>query len=250
MSFTDNQLDRYARHIILKQIGGAGQQKLMKAKVLVIGAGGLGSPLLLYLAAAGVGTITVIDDDVVEMSNLQRQIIHKTDNIGKSKVSSASQMLQEINPEIKIIQLNERLNCANIARIIQNCDIIADGCDNFATRFLVSDASTRYKKPLVSAALSQFDGQIATFKGYEKDKPCYRCFIPEMPELTQNCAEAGILGAVAGVLGTLQATEVLKEILNIGESLAGKIMIYDALYSAVRVIKLPKDPKCKYCGSL
>ncbi len=250
MSFTDNQLDRYARHIILKQVGGAGQQKLMKAKVLVIGAGGLGSPLLLYLVAAGVGTITLIDDDVVEMSNLQRQIIHKTENIGKPKVSSASQMLQEINPEVEIIQLNQQLNSNNIAKIIQNCDVIADGCDNFATRFLVSAASTRYKKPLVSAALSQFDGQIATFKGYEKDKPCYRCFIPEMPGQAQNCAEAGILGAVAGVLGTLQATEVLKEILNIGESLAGKIMIYDALYSAVRVIKLPKDPKCKYCGSV
>jgi adenylyltransferase/sulfurtransferase len=201
----------------------------------------------MYLAAAGVGEITVIDDDVVEMSNLQRQIIHKTDAIGTSKVSSASDTVGKINPDVKIIQIGQRLDSDNIDTIVKNCDIIADGCDNFATRFLVSEAATKYKKPLVSAALSQFDGQIATFKGYETDKPCYRCFVPSAPDMVQNCAEAGILGAVAGVLGTLQATEVLKEILGIGESLAGKIMIYDALYSQMRTIKLPKDPACKFC---
>ena len=248
MALSDDQLERYARHIILKEVGGPGQQKLMNAKVLVIGAGGLGSPLLMYLAAAGVGTIGVIDDDTVELSNLQRQIIHMTDTLGQGKTASAKHMIANINPDINVIAYQKRLCEENAREIIKSYDIIADGCDNFTTRFLVNDLCLKYKKPLISGALSQFDGQLSTFKGYEKDKPCYRCLVPDHPRGVLSCAEAGILGAVAGVIGTMQAIEVLKEILGLGDSLAGKLLIYDALSAATRTIKLPKDPGCKYCG--
>lgn len=246
---TDDQLDRYARHLILKQVGGAGQQTLLSSRVLVIGAGGLGSPLLLYLAAAGVGTIGIIDDDRVDLSNLQRQVIHTTDRIGSLKTDSAHDMIRQINPDVTVTPYPERLSAENAERIIADYDIIADGCDNFDTRFLINDICVKLKKPLVSAALSQFDGQISTFKGYLDDKPCYRCFIPDHPGAVGNCAEAGILGAVAGVLGTLQAVEVLKELLELGDSLAGKILLYDALSTTSRTIRLPKDPGCKTCGS-
>ena len=248
MSLTDDQLERYARHIILKEVGGLGQQKLMKARVLVIGAGGLGSPLMMYLAAAGVGTIGIIDDDTVDLSNLQRQIIHMTPSLGSDKVASAKQTISEINPEINVITYAERLDEDNANDIISAYDIVADGCDNFTTRFLVNDICMKNKVPLISGALSQFDGQLATFKGYESDKPCYRCLVPEHPRGVLSCAEAGILGAVAGVLGTMQAVEVLKEILELGDGLAGKLLIYDALNAASRTIKLPKDPGCKYCN--
>lgn len=248
MALTDDQLERYARHIILKEVGGPGQQKLMRAKVMVIGAGGLGSPLLLYLAAAGVGTIGIIDDDQVDLSNLQRQVIHKTAAVGVDKTKSALRAIAEINPDIKVIAHQERLDEHNAEEIIKSYDIVADGCDNFATRFLVNDICLKYKKPLISGALSQFDGQLATFKGYETDKPCYRCLVPTHPSGVLSCAEAGILGAVAGVVGTMQAIEVLKEILDLGDSLAGKLLIYDALSARSRVIKLPKDPGCKFCG--
>lgn len=248
MTLSDDQLDRYARHIILKQVGGAGQQKLLSSRVLVIGAGGLGSPLILYLAAAGVGTIGVIDDDVVDLSNLQRQVIHTTGQIGNPKTDSARDMIRQINPDVEIIRLSQRISEKNAEEIIAQYDIVADGCDNFDTRFVVNDACLKLSKPLVSAALSQFDGQISTFKGYQKDKPCYRCFIPEHPGDVGNCAEAGILGAVAGVLGTMQAVEVLKELLDLGDSLAGKLVLYDALSGTSRTIKLPKDPGCKACN--
>ncbi|PCI50061.1 MAG: adenylyltransferase [Alphaproteobacteria bacterium] len=248
MTLNDDQLDRYARHIILKQVGGAGQQKLLSARVLVIGAGGLGSPLILYLAAAGVGTIGIIDDDVVDLSNLQRQVLHTTDQIGNLKTDSAGDMIKQINPDVNIIAHPCRLSAENAEKIISDYDIIADGCDNFDTRFVVNDACLKLKKPLVSAALSQFDGQISTFKGYLADKPCYRCFIPAHPGNVGNCAEAGILGAVAGVLGTMQAVEVLKELLDLGDSLAGKLVLYDALSATSRTIKLPKDPGCKFCN--
>jgi len=249
MTLDDDQLERYARHIILKQVGGAGQQKLLSSRVLVIGAGGLGSPVILYLAAAGVGTIGIIDDDVVSLSNLQRQIIHGTDQIGQSKTASAERMIRQINPGVTVRTYRERLTPDNAGHIMADYDIIADGCDNFDTRFLVNDICLKLKKPLVSAALSQFDGQISTFKGYLADKPCYRCLVPDHPGNVGNCAEAGILGAVAGVLGSLQAVEVLKELLDLGDSLAGKLMLYDALGSNSRSIRLPKDPGCKACGS-
>ncbi len=247
MTLSDNQLDRYARHLILKQVGGAGQKKLLSARVLVIGAGGLGSPLILYLAAAGVGTIGVIDDDLVDLSNLQRQILHTTQQVGNPKTQSAENMIDQINPDVNIITMSERLTVDNAEQIIADYDIIADGCDNFDTRFILNDVCLKLKKPLVSAALSQFDGQISTFKGYQQDKPCYRCFIPDHPGNVGNCAEAGILGAVAGVVGSLQAVEVLKEILEIGDSLAGKILLYDGLSATSRTIKLPKDPSCPIC---
>tara|TARA_R110002096_G_scaffold436105_1_gene668116 strand:- start:134854 stop:135603 length:750 start_codon:yes stop_codon:yes gene_type:complete len=248
MALSDDQLERYARHIILKEVGGPGQQKLMNAKVLVIGAGGLGSPILMYLAAAGVGTIGIIDDDTVDLSNLQRQIIHMTDKLGDDKTASAKQMILSINPDINVLPYQTRLTEDNAEEIMKSYDIVADGCDNFTTRFLVNDLCLKYKKPLISGALSQFDGQLATFKGYEADKPCYRCLVPDHPHGVLSCAEAGILGAVAGVIGTMQATEIIKEILNLGDSLAGKIVIYDALSAATRTIKLPKDPGCKYCA--
>ena len=248
MALTDDQLERYARHIILKEVGGPGQQNLMRAEVLVIGAGGLGSPLLMYLAAAGVGTIGIIDDDQVDLSNLQRQIIHKTAEVGTDKTESARRVITEINPDVKVITHQERLGEDNAEKIIKLYDIVADGCDNFTTRFLVNDISLKHKIPLISGALSQFDGQLATFKGYDTDKPCYRCLVPNHPSGVLSCAEAGILGAVAGVVGTMQAIEVLKEILNLGDSLAGKLLIYDALCASSRTIKLPKDPGCKFCN--
>lgn len=249
MTLDDDRLERYARHIILKQVGGAGQQKLLSSRVLVIGAGGLGSPVILYLAAAGVGTIGIIDDDVVSLSNLQRQIIHTTDRIGQSKTASAEKMVRQINPGVTVRGYPERLTADNAERIMADYDIIADGCDNFDTRFLVNDTCLKLKKPFVSAALSQFDGQISTFKGYLADKPCYRCLVPDHPGNVGNCAEAGILGAVAGVLGSLQAVEILKELLDLGDSLAGKLLLYDALGTSSRTIRLPKDPGCKACNS-
>jgi adenylyltransferase/sulfurtransferase len=248
MALSDDQLERYARHIILKEVGGAGQKKLMQAKVLVVGAGGLGSPILMYLAAAGVGTIGIIDSDTVDLSNLQRQIIHMTDKIGDHKTLSAKQMITNINPDIKVTTYQIRLSENNGDEIVKSYDYVADGCDNFFTRFLINDLCLKYKKPLISGALSQFSGQLATFKGFEIDKPCYRCLVPDQPIGTLSCAEAGILGAIAGVVGTMQATEVIKEILEIGDSLAGKLVIYDALSTTSRTIKLPKDPHCKYCG--
>lgn len=249
MALSDDQLERYARHIILKEVGGPGQQKLISAKVLVIGAGGLGSPLLMYLAAAGVGTLGIIDDDEVALSNLQRQIIHQTSAIGKLKTQSAEEILEAINPEINVITHPLRLEADNAEDITKQYDIVADGCDNFTTRFLVNDTCLKLKKPLISGALSQFDGQLATFKGYETGLPCYRCLVPDHPTGVLSCAEAGILGAVAGVIGTMQAVEVIKEILELGDSLAGKLLIYDALTTTSRKISLPKDPGCKYCNS-
>lgn len=251
MNFTDSQIQRYARHIILPEIGGTGQQKLMDARVLVIGAGGLGSPVLLYLAAAGIGTLGVIDDDVVDLSNLQRQVLHATASVGKAKVESAAETLTAINPEIRIITHRERLTAANAAAIIGGYDIVADGSDNFSTRFLVNDACYLAGKTLVSAAILRFDGQIATWKGHDGVSPCYRCFQPEKPPagMIPSCSEAGIIGALAGVAGSLQATEVVKEVLGIGDSLAGRLVLYDALGAVFRTIRVPKNPDCALCGA-
>lgn len=252
MDFTDEQLERYARHIILRDVGGAGQMALMKAKVLVVGAGGLGSPLLSYLAAAGVGTIGIVDDDQVDLSNLQRQIIHSTSDIGLAKSGSAAASIAALNPDVKVVQHHARLNPDNADKIIGEYDIVADGTDNFKTRHLVNDTCVALKKTLVSAALGPFEGQIATFKPHAGDGlPCYRCFLPDEPpeDMQRTCSDIGILGAVAGVVGTLQATEVLKEILGIGESLAGKMVFYDALTASTRTIKLPQDPKCPVCAA-
>jgi molybdopterin/thiamine biosynthesis adenylyltransferase len=250
MDLKDEQLERYARHIILREVGGVGQAKLLGARVLVVGAGGLGSPVILYLAAAGVGTIGVVDFDTVSLSNLQRQIAHGTSDVGRLKTDSVADAVRHINPETKIVAHAERFEAKNALDLVSDYDLVADGSDNFATRFLVADACYFAKKPLVSAAVTQFDGQLATFKAYSGDLPCYRCLFPAPPppEEAPNCAEAGILGAAAGVMGTLQALEVLKEIVGLGDSLAGRLLIYDALGAQFRNVKVPRDPACALCG--
>jgi len=252
---TDEQLERYARHIIMDEVGDLGQQKLIAAKVLVIGAGGLGSAMLPYLAASGVGTIGIIDDDVVDLSNLQRQVIHATDDIGANKAENAAKRMRAINPEITINVYSERINADNAATIMKSYDIIADGCDNFSTRLLVSDTAVALQKTLVSAALGRFDGQLATFSPHQSTSenalPCYRCFMPQDPgpKAQRSCSDVGVLSPVAGIIGTMQATEVVKVIMGIGLSLAGKILIFDALDMRSRVINLPADPACPVCGN-
>tara|TARA_R110002072_G_scaffold98992_1_gene217811 strand:+ start:3994 stop:4788 length:795 start_codon:yes stop_codon:yes gene_type:complete len=251
MDFTEDQIQRYARHIVLPEVGGTGQEKLLNARVLVIGAGGLGSPLLMYLAAAGIGTLGVVDDDVVDLSNLQRQIIHGTGNIGTAKVESAGAAVAEINPEIAFVPHRARLTAANVDDLIGQYDLVADGSDNFETRFLVNDACHLAGKTLVSATILRFEGQVATFRsGHGQGDPCYRCLYREAPPpgLVPSCSEGGVLGALAGAVGALQAVEVLKEIMGIGESLAGWLMIYDALSSDVHKMKLPRDAGCPLCG--
>ncbi|MCH7889347.1 MAG: molybdopterin-synthase adenylyltransferase MoeB [Proteobacteria bacterium] len=251
MDFTEAQLHRYARHIILPEVGGEGQARLMGSKVLVIGAGGLGSPLLMYLAAAGVGTLGVVDDDRVELSNLQRQIIHGTSRIGDAKTDSARRTLAEINPEVEVVAHHERLTAESAPALIEPYDLVADGSDNFATRYLANDACYFARKPLVSAAMLRFDGQISTFKAYLGDgHPCYRCLFREPPPQGQipSCSEAGVLGTVAGAMGSVQATEVLKELLGIGESLSGWLLLYEALSTTFRKLHIKPDPGCPLCG--
>lgn len=258
MTLTDDQLDRYARHIILHDVGGAGQARLMAARVLVVGVGGLGAPVLMYLAAAGVGARTdrgkgalgFVDFDSVDLPNLQRQIIHTTDSVGLRKTQSAAQMIRALNPDITLEAHDMKLTAENAAEIISSYDIVADGTDSFETRFIVNRACVETGTPLVSAAVGQFDGQIATFKGYDKALPCYQCFVTEAPPAgaAPSCAEAGVLGALTGVLGSLQALEIMKEIIGIGDSLAGRLMIYDGLGAQVRTVRLPKDPDCPVCG--
>lgn len=255
MDLTDEQLERYARHIVLKEVGGSGQVRLLESRVLIIGAGGLGSPLAAYLAAAGVGVIGIIDDDVVARSNLQRQILFSESDIGQPKARVAKRALKSINPGIKVVAIEKRLDERNADEIFAGFDLIADGCDNFPTRLTVNDAAVRARKTLVSAALGPFEGQLATFKPHEKNPdgeplPCYRCLVASVPEgeVERSCSEHGILGAVAGLLGTMQATEVIKELLNIGESVAGRLLLVDALSMQVRSIRLPADPACPACG--
>ncbi|MCH6576989.1 MAG: ThiF family adenylyltransferase [Alphaproteobacteria bacterium] len=251
MEFSEEQIERYARHIILPEVGGEGQAKLLQSRVLVIGAGGLGSPLLLYLAAAGTGTLGVVDDDFVDLSNLQRQVIHGTGRIGAAKVESARETLGEINPEVTLVTHQTRLTAENALELIADYDLVADGSDNFATRFLVNDACYLAKTPLVSAALLRFEGQISTFKAYlGGEEPCYRCIFrePPPPGLIPTCAEGGVLGAVAGAMGSIQAVEVIKELLGIGESLSGSLVLYDALTTTFRKIKVKPDPECPLCG--
>jgi adenylyltransferase/sulfurtransferase len=250
-ALTDTQLERYARHVILDEVGEAGQEKLLASSVLVLGAGGLGSPLLLYLAAAGVGRIGIVDDDSVELSNLQRQIIHGTASLGRTKVASARETIAAINPEIRVETHAVRLTAANAAELVAGYDLVADGSDNFATRYLLNDACYLQRKPLVSAALLRFDAQLSVFKAYlGPPHPCYRCLFPEPPpaDLVPRCEEAGIFGALAGSAGALQATEVLKELLGLGESLSGRLLIYDGLATEVRTLRIPRDPACRLCG--
>ncbi len=248
---TELQIRRYARHIVLAEIGGVGQARLVAARVLVVGAGGLGAPLLQYLAAAGVGTLGVIDDDKVDLSNLQRQVIHRTADVGLAKVDSARRALADINPEVTVRPHGERLAPHNAERILTDYDVVADGSDNFATRYLLNDTCYRLRKPLVSAAILRFDGQISTYKAWRgPDHPCLRCIFPAAPseEAVPSCAQAGVLGALAGTLGALQATEVVKEILGIGRSLSGRLLMYDALAGSFDEMAIAKRPDCPTCG--
>ena len=253
---SSQEIERYKRHLVLKPVGGAGQQKLKSASVLVIGAGGLGSPVLMYLAATGIGKIGIIDDDDVSISNLQRQVAHTSDRVGTPKVNSAEATINAINPHVEVVKYNERLNPSNALDIISSYDIVADGSDNFPTRYLVNDACYMAKVPLVYAALGQFDGYVTTFRAFEKNakgspNPNYRCLFPEAPapENAPNCSEVGVLGAVAGVIGTLQATEIIKEILGLGEGLVGKLLIYDALTTRFETLKYSWDPDNPLNGS-
>jgi len=249
MEFTEDEIQRYSRHILLQEVGGIGQAKLKAARVLVVGAGGLGSPLVLYLAAAGIGTIGIIDDDVVELSNLQRQIAHGVGSLGRPKVESAAASAHAINPGVTVEPHAMRLTAANALELISPYDLVCDGTDNFDTRFLVADACVLAKRTLVSGAVLRFDGQLSVFKPHQGG-PCYRCLYPEPPPpgLVPSCSEAGVLGAVTGVIGALQATEVLKEIMGIGESLSGRLLVWDALATRFRTITLPRDPNCALCG--
>ncbi len=235
---------RYARHLVLPEIGEAGQARLLAAHVLVVGAGGLGSAAIAYLAAAGIGKITIVEPDRVELSNLQRQILFETADIGRSKAQAASDRIHEINPDCKVEIFEEKLAAGNAKKLIHNCDIVVDGSDNFETRFLISDVCQQEKKPLVSAAIAGFSAQLAVFKPYlGNDQPCYRCLVPEMPQREISCAQEGIIGPLAGMLGSMQALEVIKELLGIG-SLAGSLIIIDAMTMEIRKIRLNIDPNC------
>jgi adenylyltransferase/sulfurtransferase len=247
----DDELERYARHLVLREVGGPGQAKIRAASVLVVGAGGLGSPLALYLAAAGIGRLGLVDDDAVSLSNLQRQILFRTADVGRPKVEAGADALKALNSGVRIDVHAARLTADNVMALIAGYDIVADGSDNFATRFLLNDACFFAKTPLVSAAVTEFEGQLATYKGYAPDLPCYRCLFPAPPPpgTVPNCSETGVLGAAAGVMGSLQALEVLKEVAGLGAGLAGKILIYKALNTEFRTVRVPADPACPLCGN-
>ncbi|WBV43012.1 molybdopterin-synthase adenylyltransferase MoeB [Pseudoroseomonas cervicalis] len=251
LDFTDSELHRYSRHILLQDVGAIGQAKLRAARVLLVGAGGLGSPLALYLAGAGIGTIGLIDDDILELSNLQRQVAHDTTRLGRNKADSAAETIRRLNPEVKVEIHQRRLDAAAAQELIPRYDIICDGTDNFPTRFLLGDACHLLGRTLISAAVLRFEGQLSTYKSHlGAPFPCQRCLHPEPPPpgLVPSCSEAGVLGAVTGVMGTLQATEVLKEILGIGEGMAGRLLLWDALDARFRTVALKRDPECPLCG--
>ncbi len=246
--FSAAQKSRYARHIMLPEVGEAGQAKLLSARVLLIGAGGLGSPAGLYLGAAGIGTIGIVDDDVVDASNLQRQVLHNTTRIGTAKVESAKKTLSELNPDVNVVSHALRMTSENVLSILQDYDVIVDGADNFQTRYLLNDAALICKKPVVHASIFRFEGQITTFVPYAG--PCYRCLYPEPPPagMAPSCNEAGVLGVLPGVIGVMQATEVIKLLLGIGTSLVGRLVVYDALSTSFRELKLRRDPQCAVCA--
>jgi adenylyltransferase/sulfurtransferase len=250
IGMTKPQILRYSRHMLLSEVGMEGQKKLMNASVLVIGAGGLGSPSLLYLAAAGVGRIGIVDDDQIELSNLQRQVLHTTERIGAPKAESAALTLSAINPEVTIEPHRLRLDTARAMELFPRYDLIIDGSDNFATRYAVNDAAYWCGKPLVSGAVIRFDGQLSLFAPDGREKPCYRCVFPQIEGDCDgpNCATAGVFGAIAGVIGTLQAAEAVKQLLGLGESLAGTLLLYDALGTSLRRIAVARDADCALCG--
>ena len=246
MNFTDEQLERYARHIVLKEIGGEGQRKLREATVAVIGAGGIGSPVIQYLAAAGIGWIILVDDYEVALSNLQRQTIFRTADVGRSKVDAAISAAVSISKDVSFISYKERLTAHNVNKILETADVVIDGSDNFETRLLVADAAQQLRIPLVSAAVDQFEGQLAVYRGWQEDKPCYRCLVgddPARPDM--SCADRGVLGPLTGVLGSLAALEALRAIIGFGEDPAGKLLLIDALAFRFRTVTMMKDPGCR-----
>jgi sulfur-carrier protein adenylyltransferase/sulfurtransferase len=247
-TLTPEQRQRYSRHLLLPEVGADGQQKLLDAKVLLLGAGGLGSPTALYLAAAGVGTIGIVDDDVVDVTNLQRQVIHTTGRVGELKVDSAEQAINELNPDVKVVKYATRLDASNIVEIVEGWDMVVDGVDNFPTRYLLNDATVRMRIPVVSAAILGFEGQLSVFKPYEG--PCYRCLFRQPPpaELAPSCGANGVLGVLPGTMGLLQATEVVKLILGVGDPLIGRLLMYDALGATVTELKVRRDPECPICS--
>ena len=248
MGLTEDQIERYSRHILLPEIGGKGQEKIAKAKVLVVGAGGLGSPCAFYLAAAGIGTLAIVDSDKVELNNLQRQILHSTPDVGRLKVESAKQRIGALNPDVRVETIATRLTSQNALGVFRPYDVVVDGSDNFPTRYLVNDACVMLGKPLVHGGIHRFEGQLFTI--LPKKGPCYRCLFaePPPPGLIPSCQEAGILGAVAGTIGVLQAAEVLKLILGVGEPLVNRLLVFDALRNHFREVKLRRDPTCPVCG--
>ena len=247
-ALTAEQRERYSRHMLVPEIGMEGQQKLLDSKVLLLGAGGLGSPTALYLAAAGVGTIGIVDDDEVDLSNLQRQVIHTTDRIGTPKVDSAEESMNAINPDVNVVKYQTRLDASNIMEIIEGYDVIVDGVDNFPTRYLLNDATVRLQIPVVSASILGFDGQLSVFKPY--DGPCYRCLYPVPPpaELAPSCGANGVLGVLPGTMGLLQATEVVKLVVGAGEPLVGRLLLYEALGATFTELKVRRDPECPICS--
>ncbi|HEX3511856.1 MAG TPA: molybdopterin-synthase adenylyltransferase MoeB [Solirubrobacteraceae bacterium] len=247
-ALSPEQRDRYSRHLLIPEIGVEGQQKLLDAKVLLLGAGGLGSPTALYLAAAGVGTLGIVDDDVVDLSNLQRQVIHNNERIGVPKVDSAEESIRALNPDVNVVKYRTRVDASNIMEIIEGYDVIVDGVDNFPTRYLLNDATVRLRIPVVSASILGFDGQLSVFKPYEG--PCYRCLFREPPpaELAPSCGANGVLGVLPGTMGMLQATEVVKLILGIGEPAIGRLLLYDALGATITEVKVHRDPECPICS--
>lgn len=249
MTLSDAELDRYARHIVLREIGGGGQARLKAASVLVIGAGGIGSPAIQYLAAAGIGRITVVDDDRVDLSNLQRQTLFGTDDVGRAKVDAAEARIHAINPNVDVLARQTRIDPGNVDDHLSGQDVVLDGSDNFATRLAVADAALRRRVPLVSAAVAEFEGQLGVFRGWEADKPCYRCFVGQDPERAGiSCAEQGVLGALTGVMGSLAALEAIRAVAPFGEDGAGKLLLVDALALRFRTLTLPKDPGCTACS--
>jgi adenylyltransferase/sulfurtransferase len=250
VTLSDDQLARYARHIVLKEIGGAGQARLLSADVAVIGAGGIGSPAILYLAAAGVGTIRVIDDDDVALSNLQRQILFGTADLGAPKAEAAMAAVGRVNPDVKLVPINARIDAANADLILRDADVVLDGCDNFATRLAVADAAQRLRIPLVSAAVGPFEGQLATYRGWEAGKPCYRCLVGEPADAPErNCAETGVVGALTGTIGSLAALEAIRAIVPFGTDMAGRLLIADLLAMRFRTLEVAKDPACPSCAA-
>jgi adenylyltransferase/sulfurtransferase len=250
VTLTDDQLDRYSRQIILKEIGGEGQRRLLGAGVVVIGAGGIGSPAIQYLAAAGVGLLTIIDNDRVELSNLQRQVLFKVGDLGQSKSRRAKQAVGALNPDVAVEHSPRRIDASNASRFLDGADVVIDGSDNFATRLAVADVALALRVPLVSASVSEWNGQVSVHRGWEADKPCYRCLVGADPErAAQSCADVGVLGAAAGVIGSLAALEAIRLITAFGEDSAGKLLLMDALALRLRTVRLPKDPGCPACAA-